>query len=377
MDIIARWESYRLSLWAEVRYLLPRIISEIMKNGNSKLKRILENTDLVFCMYWSDWRIEKINTKQWGLDIIAYTKSLENIDIVQVRNALNELITQTIKSGDEILVSWYEWELLVNRFNTWDLIWRLNTDSLIIKWVNDNDLYLFPDNNWIMTYPDVIIDSIILFWKPNTLKAAKMRVATDFISNPGKLLKDYFDSIKDYFKKKSLIDWRNLRWSNRQWNTHHHLLSEKTVFFNPEKWLYWFKYWPLRAIQYLLTYKTLEYISKIDSKSYLIEYSQPFQTSNIFDRRLEFISNIWVFEHYNDSDYKRLTFIYNYFRALQYHIESLQTDWDSVDKLLRESIIWTFVEKSEPWDKVVLIEEICTDAKKYLHELFSLVTKAQ
>lgn len=265
----------------------------------SKDIRDILNNDLAILCYWSDWRLERTNKNKSSLDLIV-CNSNPNITKLQIDEIISSLVQNTQWIVEKIIYNEYEnWEIITfeDEYKVWEWIWVLQVDSEYIDILNyEDDLYKYKNKY----FPDRLIDSFFIWWNIEVYKLFKEKLFTDII-NKSWFLKKYKWDIKSYYKEE-FIFWKDHRW----W--------EDNFDFEWETWIirydwvnnYWFKHWPLRALQYkvielflslIITTKDINIMNEfpIDIKSRLLFLKKNNKISNLSESEIKDIVNLYLY----------------------------------------------------------------------------------
>ena len=417
----SRKEGLRVVAHNEITIQVPRYLRFILDEMDLKLNEILNNTDLVIWMYWSDWRIEKINTGKEWIELIWYTNDKSLLEIrEEIVDALKELAEEGVKHFFSVMEE--EWESWKEEWKTstevswWDIengvtiesnssqsisdymkamnvVERLKPESLDLKYIGDQRLYTGQrgwGRSWLDYYPDSVLDSEFLFWDLSTLIKAKTTMMK-LIMNDKSIVKGYYDTIKPYFKERSVVGGHNEHWSKKKNNRHHHKLWENMIYFDHENKLFWFKHWPIRAIQYMISYWFFCSLSKIDGWldkwPDFIEYATSLTAHDRIQKRIELVKKSWIFKNFDNLDFKRLKDIYDFFRDWQNATEPLVEWYDWLEKEWMLNIIEIFVKVIKSIESIgrdenkilcmKLLPSFAKEAERKLIQLQALVKKAE
>lgn len=274
---------------------------------NSKIVDLLNSWDLVITCYWSDAKLDKWNRKKSSIDLLVCNKS----DLVSSEE-IKELLKDFIEKSKDLVVDntynefWTDWEVyqVQDEIPIGKEISTLAQDDYYIDVLNFSDELHKYENK---TFPDRLIDAYNIYWDSETLFSFKQKMLDDIIGSP-KILKDFKQDVKSYFKEET-IRWKNLR---KNYENH----------FNFDTWwdfwilrydredFFWFKHWPMRALQYKIIEKFISFVIEKQDSSLIKDF--PFSVED----RLRFFIRNRLIEWITNFEYTELTELYKFFRDL-------------------------------------------------------------
>lgn len=306
------------------------IIQLWLYNVSDDVAKIVMN-DLAITCYWSDSRFDRLNNSESSIDLL-------------ICNDNNDLLWEQIVEVIKEVVSKNKWIIEDNSyFEIWNDGEVYEVEDSIELWKNIDSMQVDPEyidvlNKWEELYkykgkyfPDRLLDAYFVWWNKKILERFKLKMLEDIISDKS-IFKKFKKWIKNYFKQ-DYISWK----SHRNNLLDSFILDDDwwVVRFDNENY-YWFKHWPLRALQYKLTELFLQLV--IDKNDKSIINSFPFDVS----WRVEFLFNNWMMELSKDEAIELIE-IYTYFKELNIKLERLfNYESYNVDNIFRLNQSWEF-----------------------------------
>lgn len=286
-----------IELWS---YELPENISNFIKNK------------IAITCYWSDSRLDRSNDSESSVDLLICNTSNKSVELIQF--LIKKLVEKTngLTYDNSYLENFNEetWEELrvEDEINIWSDISKIQINNQYIDILNlGDDLYKY---KW-KYFPDRLIDSYFIWWNPEILNDFKVGVMNGIIvswDNKKSIFWKFKKNIKNYFNE-YYIKWKN----HRNWDD----------IFNLEKWIirfdwencFWFKHWPLRALQYKLIERFIQY--SIDEKDPEIIKDLPFDVN----WRLNFLNENSCLDGLSEIEMCDLYNIYTKFKNFNLDLE--------------------------------------------------------
>ena len=319
-------ENFRkINLW-NIKFYMEMWWMDLPKN----LQKILDEVS-INC-YWSDWRLEKSNSEVSSIDLLICNEKTEitEKDILDLINEIVEKNKWVIEKTSYLEISEdFEVYEVEDEYRIWESISKLQINPLYIDILNSwDELYKYEKRY----YPDRLLDSYNIWWNPDLLEEFKLQMMEDIISKKWKdrISVKFKNQNKKYFQE-AYIKWKNHKWDENSYN------------FDDNSWIikydwekhFWFKHWPIRALQYKITQEFLKLVEEKGDKNVVKEYPHNIKSrleflkinSNLLINDDEINEIIELYRYFNNfTDKLRISFKYDKF--LDEDIERIEKKWD-------------------------------------------------
>lgn len=272
---------------------------------NSEIIDLLDKWYVALTCYWSDARLDKWNRWKSSIDLLVCNKS-ELVSSEEIKKLLKDFVEKTkdLVVDNTYHEFWTDGEVyqVQDEIPVWKEISTLAQNDYYIDVLNfTDDLYKYENK----TFPDRLIDAYNIYGKTELLLEFKQKMLEDIIASP-KILKDFRNDVKWYFREE-IIRWKNLR---KSLASHFDFDGYWEIWLLKYDWedFFWFKHWPLRALQYKIIEKFIKLV--IDRKDSSLVINFPFP----IDKRMNFLLNNNSVWNLNTLEVEELVSIYKFFR---------------------------------------------------------------
>lgn len=222
-----------------------------------------------------------------------------------------------LKSNLELVIAqWFEYESeypLAKSADELSSVIRKNVsfilDNIEIKKVWEDSMVLF-NNDSNLVFPTRIWDSLPIWWNCDLYNNLRKLVSLEIISNHQKF--------NEYFVRRLAVHKRATKnWFSKFRNdiTTQIDFENWKLFYDPENYNEWVKYWPLRVIQYSLALSLLRKIRNLWEHPEFVEYLP----TNILDRIDFLLDNNLTKLSKNEAEH--IKYIYAYFLKIYHQIQ--------------------------------------------------------